>query len=61
MILKTILDHVQPFDLIPVYFHKAQSTAAFLARNCGAAIEKIAKDNLIVENPYKKDSPVCYC
>ncbi|XP_044254470.1 nuclear RNA export factor 1-like [Tribolium madens] len=57
LILKTILDHVQPLDLIPVFFLKEGSSASFLARNCGAAIEKICKDNLIIDNPYVKNQP----
>ncbi|KAH0810681.1 hypothetical protein GEV33_012114 [Tenebrio molitor] len=57
LILKTILDHVQPMDLIPVYFVKEASIATFLARNCGPAIEKLCRDNLIVDNPYVKNQP----
>lgn len=60
LILKTILDHVSPMDLIPVYFLKEGSSASFLARNCGAAIEKLCKDNLIVDNPYVKNQPVIF-
>lgn len=55
-VLKTILDHVHPMDLIPVYFAKdpRNSNSYFLARNCEAAVDKLCKDNLVVDHPYSK-------
>ncbi|KAJ8922836.1 hypothetical protein NQ315_007871 [Exocentrus adspersus] len=51
VILRAILDHVHPLDLIPVSYDKTQGQSHFLARNCGSAIIKLAKDNLTVPNP----------
>ncbi|CAG9765494.1 unnamed protein product [Ceutorhynchus assimilis] len=50
-ILKPILDQVHPLDLIPVFFSWAPQQSNFLARNCEFAIEKLCKDNLVVNNP----------
>ncbi|XP_060530187.1 nuclear RNA export factor 1-like [Cylas formicarius] len=57
-ILKAILDHVHPLDLIPVFFVKenTSSNSYFLARNCEAAIDKLCNDNLIVDHPWNKNS-----
>lgn len=38
-------------DLIPVNYKVEGKNAQFIARNCGAAIEKLCRDNLIVQNP----------
>lgn len=58
-ILKTVLNHVQPADLIPIGFAmEGTTTATFFARNCGPAIEKLCKDGLVVENPFDKNTPV---
>lgn len=55
-ILETILDHIHPCDLIPVFFSKdsLSSNSYFLARNCEAAVQKICKDNLTIDHPYNK-------
>ncbi|CAG9859895.1 unnamed protein product [Phyllotreta striolata] len=47
-VLEAILDHIFPLDLIPVSYWKNKNTSYFLARNCGPAIEKLCKNNLIV-------------
>ncbi|XP_018573360.1 nuclear RNA export factor 1-like [Anoplophora glabripennis] len=57
VILGAILDHVHPLDLIPVSYGKDHGTAHFLARNCGPAITKLAKDNLTVPNPEDPSKP----
>ncbi|KAG5867426.1 hypothetical protein JTB14_037673 [Gonioctena quinquepunctata] len=51
-VLRAILDHVHPLDLIPVsYCADNLGSAYFLARNCGPAVQKLCNDNLTVPNP----------
>ncbi|XP_023024075.2 nuclear RNA export factor 1 [Leptinotarsa decemlineata] len=50
-VLRAILDHVHPLDLIPVSFYTDNLGSYFLARNCGPAIQKLCNDNLVVPNP----------
>ncbi|KAG5867428.1 hypothetical protein JTB14_037675 [Gonioctena quinquepunctata] len=51
-VLRAILDHVHPLDLIPVLYHADYTGGAhFMARNCGPAIQKLCNDNLTVPNP----------
>lgn len=47
-VLKTLLNAVHPCDLIPVNYKLEGQNAHFIARNCGPAIEKLCRDNLIV-------------
>ncbi|XP_050298934.1 nuclear RNA export factor 2-like [Anthonomus grandis grandis] len=49
-VLKVILDHLHPLDLIPVFYTKdsLNSNSYFFARNCEAAIEKLCQDNLTI-------------
>nr|CAI5857626.1 unnamed protein product [Callosobruchus analis] len=56
-VLTAVLDHVFPFDLIPVSYGKEKNYCYFLARNCATAIQKLCKDNLVVPNPYNKSTP----
>lgn len=51
IVLRALLNHVHPLDLIPVNYKVEGKNAHFIARNCGAAIEKLCRDNLIVQNP----------
>ncbi|CAH1988237.1 unnamed protein product [Acanthoscelides obtectus] len=58
-LLTAVLDHVFPFDLIPVSYGKDNNNSNyFLARNCAAAIQKLCKDHLIVPNPYNRSQPL---
>lgn len=57
-VLRTILNHVQPLDLIPVNFEQNHCNSYFLARNCGQAIDKLCRDNLVVLNPKNQAKPV---
>ncbi|XP_050508181.1 nuclear RNA export factor 2-like isoform X3 [Diabrotica virgifera virgifera] len=50
-VLTAILDHVFPFDLIPVSYWVEDDFVFFLGRNCGSAIEKLCNGNLVVPNP----------
>lgn len=50
-VLKSLLNSVHPLDLIPVNYKVEGKNAQFIARNCGAAIEKLCRDNMIVQNP----------
>ncbi|XP_012217105.1 nuclear RNA export factor 1-like [Linepithema humile] len=49
-ILKAILKAIEPFDLIPVKYDVCGDDAYFMARNCGFALEKLCKTNLIINN-----------
>lgn len=49
-ILKAIMRVVEPFDLIPVNYKVCGDDACFIARNCGPALEKLCKTNLIINN-----------
>ncbi|KAJ8973114.1 hypothetical protein NQ317_014453 [Molorchus minor] len=57
-VLRTILNHVHPLDLIPVSFSNDKNTSSFLGRNCGAAIEKLCKDNLTIGISDSTDSNI---
>ncbi|XP_050508174.1 nuclear RNA export factor 2-like isoform X2 [Diabrotica virgifera virgifera] len=56
-VLTAILDHVFPFDLIPVSYWVEDDFVFFLGRNCGSAIEKLCNGNLVVPNP-KSTTPI---
>lgn len=56
--LRAILDHVHPLDLIPVAFGRDKNETFFFARNCGGAVQKLCNDNLVVPNPYNSSRPV---
>jgi len=49
-ILKAILRTIEPTDLIPVKYQVCGEDAYFIARNCGPALEKLCKANLIIKN-----------
>lgn len=49
-VLKTLLNIVHPHDLIPVNYKVEGPNANFMARNCGGAIEKLCRDNLVVKS-----------
>lgn len=49
-VLKAILKAVEPTDLIPVKYQVCGEDAYFIARNCGPALEKLCKTNLIIKN-----------
>ncbi|XP_008547588.1 nuclear RNA export factor 2 [Microplitis demolitor] len=51
-VLKSILTAVEPADLIPVRYQSiGVDDTCFIARNCGPAIEKLCKNNLIIKIP----------
>lgn len=51
-VLKSILTAVEPADLLPVrYQPTGVDDTCFIARNCGPAIEKLCKSNLIIKVP----------
>ncbi|KAK9885790.1 hypothetical protein WA026_013659 [Henosepilachna vigintioctopunctata] len=56
-ILKIVLDHLYPLDLIPVKFKILENACMFMARNCADAIEKLCRDNLLIPNPINPMSP----
>lgn len=49
-ILKSILTAVYPADLIPVRYQVLGEDSFFLARNCGAALEKMCQTSLIIND-----------
>lgn len=49
-VLKAILKATEPVDLIPVKYQVCGDDAYFIARNCGPALEKLCKTNLIIKN-----------
>lgn len=49
-VLKAILKAIEPADLIPVKYQVCGDDAYFIARNCGPALEKLCKTNLIIKN-----------
>ncbi|XP_043481942.1 nuclear RNA export factor 1-like [Leptopilina heterotoma] len=49
-ILKSILSAVYPADLIPVRYQTLGEDSFFLARNCGAALEKMCQTSLIIND-----------
>lgn len=57
-VLRAILDHVHPLDLIPVAFGRDGNETYFFARNCGGAIQRLCNDNLVVRNPTNDSMPV---
>lgn len=59
-ILRAIIDHVHPLDLIPVAFGRDKNESYFFARNCGGAIQKLCNDNLVVPNPNNDSRPVSF-
>ncbi|XP_015516388.2 nuclear RNA export factor 1 [Neodiprion lecontei] len=50
-ILKLIINAIEPADLIPVRYHVSGQDSAFIARNCGLALDKLCRSNLIINNP----------
>ncbi|KAL3284584.1 hypothetical protein HHI36_018741 [Cryptolaemus montrouzieri] len=57
-VLKIVLDHLYPLELIPVKFERRGNDCMFMARNCTEAIEKLCKDNLFIPNPSDPMSPI---
>ncbi|XP_015601382.1 nuclear RNA export factor 1 [Cephus cinctus] len=51
-ILKLILNTVEPADLIPVAYQVSGEDTYFIARNCGPALDKLCRCNLIINDPY---------
>ncbi|XP_029179105.1 nuclear RNA export factor 1-like [Nylanderia fulva] len=49
-VLKAILKAIEPADLIPVKYQVCGDDAYFIARNCGPALEKLCKTNLIIKD-----------
>lgn len=58
-ILKLIINAVEPADLIPVRYHIVGEDSAFIARNCGPAIDKLCRSNLIINNPGGDPLVIC--
>lgn len=56
--LKTLTSAVHPLDLIPVFYQVEGSYACFLVRNCGQALMKLCRQNLMVQNPNNPNKPV---
>lgn len=56
--LKNLTNAVHPFDLIPVFYQAENDYASFLVRNCGPAIVKLCRQNLLVLNPEDVNKPV---
>lgn len=50
-VLKLIINAIEPADLIPVRYHVTGGDAAFIARNCGPALDKLCRSSLIIDNP----------
>lgn len=50
-VLKLITTAIEPADLIPVKYHTSGGDSAFIARNCGPALDKLCRSNLIIPNP----------
>lgn len=50
VVLKTILNFVHPLDLIPANYKIEGPDGHFIARNCGAAVEKMCRENLVITN-----------
>lgn len=48
--LRAILRTIEPIDLIPVKYQICGEDAYFIARNCGPALEKLFKTNLIIKH-----------
>lgn len=57
-VLKTLTAAVHPLDLIPVFYQVEGDYACFLVRNCGPAVLKLCRHNLIVQNPTNPNKPV---
>lgn len=57
-VLKNLTAAVHPLDLIPVFYQSEKEYASFLVRNCGAAIVKFCRQNLMVHNPENPNKPV---
>lgn len=50
-ILKSILNAIEPAEIIPVSYQVSGEDTFFLARNCAHALDKLCKTNLIIKNP----------
>ncbi|XP_012255967.1 nuclear RNA export factor 1-like [Athalia rosae] len=50
-VLKLIVNAVEPADLIPVKYQACGEDTVFIARNCGPALDKLCRSNLIINNP----------
>lgn len=57
-VLKNLTAAVHPLDLIPVFYQAENDYASFLVRNCGPAIVKLCRQNLLVQNPDNANNPV---
>ncbi|KAG7197116.1 hypothetical protein KM043_007207 [Ampulex compressa] len=49
-VLKSILNAVEPADLIPVKYQISEEDSFFIAKNCGAALDKLCQASLIIKN-----------
>ncbi|XP_022902675.1 nuclear RNA export factor 1-like isoform X2 [Onthophagus taurus] len=56
-VLRTLMNFVHPLDFIPVCYETKGSCVSFLLKNCGAAIERLCRHNLIVTNPQDASMP----
>nr|XP_033327335.1 nuclear RNA export factor 2-like [Megalopta genalis] len=51
IVLKAILNAIEPAELVPVKYQAIGEDTYFLARNCAHALDKLCKTNLIIKNP----------
>lgn len=58
-VLRTLMKFCQPLHFIPVHYNSSNNIATFLLKNCGAAIQKLCTNNLVIMNPFNKEKPVC--
>ncbi|XP_044254950.1 nuclear RNA export factor 2-like isoform X2 [Tribolium madens] len=57
LVLKTLLEHIQPLELIPLCYTEEGKGAYFFARNCSQVIKKFCSDKLTVHNPFDFRKP----
>ncbi|GJQ65380.1 hypothetical protein Trydic_g7490 [Trypoxylus dichotomus] len=50
---KIIVENVEKL----IHYQPSNNTASFLLKNCGAAIERMCNQNLIIKNPFNFDKP----
>ncbi|KAI4462369.1 nuclear rna export factor [Holotrichia oblita] len=56
-VLRTLMKFCQPLHFIPVHYNSSNNVATFLLKNCGAAIQKLCTNNLVIMNPFNKEKP----
>ncbi|KAK9703450.1 Nuclear transport factor 2 (NTF2) domain [Popillia japonica] len=56
-VLRTLMKFCQPLHFIPVHYNSSNNIATFLLKNCGAAIQKLCTNNLVIMNPFNKEKP----